>query len=174
MQYLLQCRLADALGADHGSDFLLGFYRAKCSEKVARAFKLKPKLLFPAEKCRVTQALILRRNMLGIDFIQSLPELHGQRVSLIKKAYLSPFGLLLCRLDIAGVGNQKRLIPANQHGPVGKGKACGIALVLFVGNKQRIKIASMKFFADSCDLIHMCCPSSVELPLVLGKRYNEY
>ena len=160
VQDLVQRRLADALGVDHGGDLLLGLDHPEVPKQLARALELHAELLLPAEEGRVAEALVLRRDLFGAHLREGLFELGSQRACPVEHAHLSALGLLFGRLDVAGVGDKEGLLPADEHRAVGKGEARGIALVFLVGDKQRVQTALDEFFPDSCDLIHVSCPSS--------------
>ena len=153
-QDLLQRLLADALGADHGGDLSLRLDRAEPDEEIPGALQLHAELLLPGEEGRVAELLILRRELFRAELPDGLAQARAEGPFPVEQAHVHALGLLVCRLDIAGVGQQEGLFPAHEHSPVGKGEARGIALVLLVGDEDRVKIAGDELCADAFDLIH--------------------
>ena len=93
---------------------------------------------------------------------EDLTEQAQLRVCVVIEKYLgTAAGRGFGRFDVAGVGDQPGLIPGDQDEAVREGKACGIALVLLVGQQKGVEPLGVEFFLNLQNVVHIPVSSDV-------------
>ena len=162
LQGLLKGQLADALGLAHGLDLLGALCGAQAGENLLRRQKRHAQRLFQLQIFAVVQLLLLRTQTGDLCLLQSggekgepavLPVEHLHGDAAVHGAFR--------RLYVARIGEQPGLFTADKHIAVGKGEAGGVALVLFVGDQDGVKLLFTQFFLNFCNTVHIPVSSDV-------------
>ena len=162
LQRLFKGKLADALGLAHGFDFPGALCRAQIGEDILSGQERQAQTLFQPQIFAVAQLLLLRAQTGDLCLLQSGNEQGKAAVLLVEHLHGdAAVHAALRRFYVARIGEQPGLFAAHKHIAVGKGEAGGVALVLFVGDQDGVKLLLTQFFLNFCNTVHIPVSSDV-------------